>query len=87
MSTRNRAIVDSGRAAAARRIADDDDGVDAYSIPAFCRRNAISESFYHKLKAQGLGPATMRIGRRVLISAEAAAQWRRQRTVASSDTA
>lgn len=27
----------------------------------------------------GLGPATMRIGRRVLISSEAAAAWRRAR--------
>jgi hypothetical protein len=59
---------------------DDDAGVDAYSITTFCKRHGISESFYHKLKSQGLGPATMRIGTRVLITREAAKAWRRQHT-------
>jgi hypothetical protein len=55
-----------------------DDDVDAFSIPDFCRRHRISESFYHKLKNQGLGPATMRVGKRVLISRDAAKRWRNQ---------
>jgi hypothetical protein len=62
---------------------DDDDGADAFGIPEFCRRHHISESFYFKLQALGLGPTTMRIGRRVLISAEEAARWRAERTAAS----
>jgi hypothetical protein len=62
---------------------DDDDDVDAYSIPQFCRRHNISESFFHKLRSQGLGPATMEAGRRTLISKEAAREWRRQRTAAT----
>jgi hypothetical protein len=66
------------------RPSDDGDTVDAYSIAAFCRRHDISESFYHKLRNQGLGPRTMRVGTRVLISREAARQWRKQRTETSS---
>ena len=61
-----------------------DDGVDAYSIRTFCRRHGISESFYHKLQSQGLGPKTMRVGTRVLITREAARAWRKQRTEASA---
>ena len=62
---------------------DDDDGADAFGIPEFCRRHHISQSFYFKLQALGLGPTEMRIGRRVLISAEEAARWRAERTAAS----
>lgn len=61
----------------------DDDDADAYSIPAFCRRHQISESYYFKLKNQGLGPATMQIGRRVLISREAAKHWRSRHTTSN----
>ena len=52
---------------------------DAYSIPEFCKRHGISVSFYHKEKACGRSPREMRIGTRVLISKEAAADWRRDR--------
>jgi hypothetical protein len=53
----------------------------AYSIPQFCAAHNISESFYFKLQRQGLGPAEMRLGTRVLITQEAAQQWRREREV------
>ena len=62
---------------------DNDDSYDAYSIAQFCRRHGISEAFYHKLRALGLGPVTMRVGARILISREAAAAWRRQREAAA----
>jgi len=67
-------------------VPDDDDGgaIDAFSIPQFCRRHNISESFFHKLQRGGLGPRTMRIGARTLISAEAATAWRRAREAAST---
>ena len=52
---------------------------DAYSIPEHCRRHGISVSFYFKEKAAGRGPREMHIGTRVLISKEAAAEWRRER--------
>jgi len=58
---------------------DRDDDADAYTIPEFCRRHRISESFYYKLKARDLGPRTMAVGTKVLISKEAAAEWRRHR--------
>jgi hypothetical protein len=51
----------------------------AYSISEFCESHRISESFYFKLKKQGRGPREMRVGDRVLISLEAAADWRRER--------
>lgn len=88
MNTRMRRQGNPGTATGAGRVppvpADDfDGGADAYSIPAFARRHGFSQSFYFKLKAQGLGPEEMRVGRRVLISTAAAKQWRKQRTTAS----
>lgn len=63
---------------------DADADVDAYSIAAFCRRHNISQSFYHKLRAQGLGPRTMQVGSRVLITKQAARRWRRERERAAA---
>ncbi|MCS3497488.1 hypothetical protein M2189_003553 [Bradyrhizobium japonicum] len=56
----------------------------AFSIAQFCQMHGFSPAMYWKLKSQGLGPVEMKIGRRVLISAEAAAAWRceRQKTAA-----
>jgi hypothetical protein len=51
----------------------------AFSIRTFCKAHNISQSFFHKLQALGLGPKIMRAGRRVLISNESAREWRRQR--------
>jgi predicted DNA-binding transcriptional regulator AlpA len=59
---------------------------DAFSIQEFCERHGISQSFYHKIKNKGLGPRTLRLGSRVLITKEAARAWRRRRTTASSAT-
>jgi hypothetical protein len=55
----------------------------AMSIKQFCESHSISEAFFHKLRAQGLGPATMKIGARVLVSVEAAAAWRKAREAAA----
>jgi hypothetical protein len=74
----------SRRARGPPKEADDDSAdADAFSIAAFCRRHAISPSFYHKLQKQGLGPRTLKLGSRTLITADAAAEWRRQRAAAS----
>ena len=59
--------------------------VDAFSIASFCKRHGISESFLHKLRVKGLGPVTMTVGSRTLISAEAAAEWRRAREGVGAD--
>jgi predicted DNA-binding transcriptional regulator AlpA len=56
---------------------------DAYDVIEFCHRHAISRSaFYNSLK-NGTGPRIMRLGSRVLVSKEAAEQWRREREQAS----
>ncbi len=66
----------------AKNKADDDGPVVApavYTIPTFCRAHDLSEAFYFKLKKQRLGPREMQVGGRVLISYEAAADWRKAR--------
>jgi len=50
----------------------------AFSIPEFCRRHGISRAHFYNLSKSGRAPAVMRVGRRTLISAEAAAEWRRR---------
>jgi predicted DNA-binding transcriptional regulator AlpA len=63
------------------------DESDAYSILEFCRRHGLSRSaFYNALKA-GEGPRLMRVGTRVMISREAAAEWRRDREAATEQPA
>jgi hypothetical protein len=51
----------------------------AYNIREFCAAHRISESMYYKLRDHGLGPREARALSKVLITAEAAAEWRRQR--------
>ncbi len=52
---------------------------DAYSIAEFCRRHNISHGTYYNLRNCGLGPREARAMSRVIISKEAAADWRRER--------
>ena len=49
--------------------------LNAHSISAFCQRNSISRAFYFKLRKMGEGPRETRIFDKVLISAEAEAEW------------
>jgi hypothetical protein len=49
----------------------------------FCARNRISIPFYNKLKTQGLGPRETRVQSKILITAEADADWRAEREAAS----
>jgi hypothetical protein len=60
---------------------------EAYTIPEFCKAHRISESMYFKLRAAGLGPREMRALRKVTISVEAAAEWRRARENAAQAAA
>jgi len=50
----------------------------ACSIKEFCASHSISRALYYLLQNDDLGPREMRVRGRVLISAEAAAQWRRR---------
>jgi predicted DNA-binding transcriptional regulator AlpA len=52
---------------------------DAMSLGEFCQRHGISRSSYYLLKKAGEAPRLMQVGDRVLISREAAADWRRER--------
>lgn len=50
----------------------------AFSIDEFCEAHRISRAMYYSLEKDGNGPRLMQVGRRVLISAEAAAEWRQR---------
>jgi len=49
----------------------------AYSIPQFCEAHHISRAYLYQLWNEGRGPRRAKLGRRILISGEAAADWRR----------
>ncbi|MBB5403226.1 hypothetical protein [Paraburkholderia youngii] len=50
--------------------------LDAMSIPEFCSRYSISETFYRVLRRKGLGPRELRLSRRrVLITVRSAREW------------
>ena len=49
-----------------------------YEVPAFCEAHGISRGYLYALWSEGRGPRRMKLGRRTLISGEAAADWRRQ---------
>lgn len=51
----------------------------ASSIARFCEDNDISRSTFYKLDSAGKAPRTFRVGRRRLVSDEAAIEWRRER--------
>src|SRR5262249_7485403 len=57
----------------------------AYSIRQFCQAHNISVDTYFRMQRTGLGPATMKVGGRTLISVEAAATWRRERELAAQE--
>ena len=57
----------------------------AFSISEFCRRHGISRAHFYNLSKNGDAPVVMRVGRRTLVSAEAAAAWRRRMEEAAGD--
>jgi predicted DNA-binding transcriptional regulator AlpA len=50
----------------------------AQSVADFCKSFGISRSFFYKLQRAGKAPRVMKIGRRTLVSAEAASEWQKQ---------
>ena len=48
-----------------------------YSVAKFCQLHGVSKTTFYQLLRERKAPAVFRIGRRTLISAEAAADWRR----------
>lgn len=59
----------------------------AFTIDEFCHAHRISRAHFYNLQKGGTAPRTMRLGARVLISSEAAADWRREREAESQKTA
>jgi hypothetical protein len=53
---------------------------EAFTIQQFCQAHGISRALFYILKRQNRGPSLMRVGRRVLISVEAAREWRERMT-------
>jgi TnpA family transposase len=49
----------------------------AYGIRDFCDYHRISKSHFYNLLKKYLGPRLMQVGKRKLISEEAAVDWRR----------
>jgi hypothetical protein len=57
--------------------------LEAFSIDEFCLRHCFSRAYFYKLRQEGKGPREMHLGDRVLITAESAAAWRRDREAAT----
>ncbi len=58
----------------------------AFSVPEFCATHRISRALFYILQRAGRGPRSFKVGRRTLISSEAAAE-RRKRLEAESTRA
>jgi predicted DNA-binding transcriptional regulator AlpA len=52
---------------------------EAFTIPQFCDAHGFSRAHFFNIQSRGEGPRVMHVGSRVLISKEAAADWRRAR--------
>jgi len=48
----------------------------AYSIAEFCHAHRLSIAFFYVLQKRGEGPTVMKVGKRTLVSDEAARHWR-----------
>lgn len=48
----------------------------AYTVARFCEQHHISRSYLYELWRDGRGPRRTKLGRRTLITGEAAAAWR-----------
>lgn len=46
-----------------------------YSVSEFCREHGISRGLFYNLVRDGAGPRVIKVGRRTLISKEAANEW------------
>lgn len=49
----------------------------AQSVDQFCIAHGLSKSMFYKLLKAGNAPRIMKVGRRTLISFEAAEEWRK----------
>jgi len=57
----------------------------AFTINDVCKAYSISRSLFYKLQSQNKAPQTFNLGKRVLISSEAADVWQKSLEACSSD--
>jgi hypothetical protein len=57
----------------------------AQSVTEFCKAHGISCAHFYNLKKRGLAPKTLVVGRRRLVSQEAAAEWRRRMEASANE--
>jgi len=50
----------------------------AFSINEFCLTHGVCRATFNNWRRQGIAPATMKVGFRVLIGREAISEWRRR---------
>jgi predicted DNA-binding transcriptional regulator AlpA len=55
----------------------------AFTLNGFCEAHGISRAMFYKLLKAGQAPRFAKVGSKVLITTEAAAEWLRAREVAS----
>lgn len=59
----------------------------AFSVPEFCAAYSIGRAKLYRMLKAGEGPRIMKVGRKTIISKEAAEEWRRnieEKTAAST---
>ena len=49
-----------------------------YSVTEFCQEHGISRGLFYQVLREGRGPRIMKVGKRTLVSQEAAEEWRRR---------
>jgi len=59
----------------------------ALSVDAFCEKYGICRASFYNLLKTGRGPKVLKIGTRILISAEADDAWRAEREAPSANAA
>jgi hypothetical protein len=59
----------------------------AFTIPEFCSAHRICRATFYNLVRDGQAPRRMKVRGKVLIEAEAAAEWRRAHRVPAADEA
>jgi hypothetical protein len=49
-----------------------------FTVTEFCETHRISRARFYEMRQEGTGPRVMKVGKRTLVSAEAAEEWRRR---------
>lgn len=56
----------------------------AYTVPEFCTAHRISRALFYIILRDGRGPRVLKLGRKTLVTADAAADWRRRMEAATT---